>query len=416
MVKIVSLLAILKITVQRFYLLTNISLTDRKFDVHGFSDASKNTYAAVVYSACSNYSISLVSKTCVSPLQTTSIPRLELMACLLLSELIEIVLLSISNSIDIKNIYCWSDSLDLIFWIQRKNRTWNPFIENRVIKIRKLVHPIFSVTGLRDQHLFAKLKVIYLQAVNVNMMKNESNYGIQNLRDISRFNDYLKLFRVKACVIRFVNNLKQKFKKQSLNLQFLRPNDIENAEFEQIRIAQKEFSGNESYFNQLKIKFGVFFGVLNILRCGGRLQFPDLKENRKNPVLLTKQSHFSNLVTLFSHLQTKHGGIKDTFLQVRSKYRIISIRQLVTSIIKKYFSCQRFESKPYQYPPSGSLPPKCSQQSLPFETTDVDYVGPVLVKPIVNDIDSNQFYLHVQFLEPFILKQYQILCALKRFI
>ena len=88
------------------------------------------------------------------------------------------------------------------------------------------------MTGLRDQHLFVKLKVIYLQAVNVNMMKNESNYGIQNHRDISRFNDYLKLFRVKACVIRFVNNLKQKFKKQSLNLQFLRPNDIENAEFE----------------------------------------------------------------------------------------------------------------------------------------------------------------------------------------
>ena len=117
MVKIVSLLAILKITVQRFYLLTNISLTDRKFDVHGFSDASKNAYAAVVYLACSNYSILLASKTRVSPWQTTPILRLELMACLLLSELIEIVLLSISNSIDIKNIYCWSDSLDPIFWI-----------------------------------------------------------------------------------------------------------------------------------------------------------------------------------------------------------------------------------------------------------------------------------------------------------
>ena len=115
--KLFNSLQFSKFTGQRFYLPSNISLTDRKFDVHGFSDASKNTYAAVVYSACSNYSISLVSKTCVSPLQTTSIPRLELMACLLLSELIEIVLLSISNSIDIKNIYCWSDSLDPIFWI-----------------------------------------------------------------------------------------------------------------------------------------------------------------------------------------------------------------------------------------------------------------------------------------------------------
>ena len=79
-------------------------LTDRKFDVHGFSDASKNAYAAVVYLACSNYSIFLASKTRVSPLQATSILRLELMVCLLLSELIEIVLSSISNSIDIKNV------------------------------------------------------------------------------------------------------------------------------------------------------------------------------------------------------------------------------------------------------------------------------------------------------------------------
>ena len=106
---------------------------------------------------------------------------------LLLLELIEIVLASISNSIDFKNIYCWSDSLDSLFWIKGENKTWKPFIENRVIKIRKIVHPskwrfcpgnktqpiyhhvgyapqnfivIFSVTGLRDQLLFAKMKVV----------------------------------------------------------------------------------------------------------------------------------------------------------------------------------------------------------------------------------------------------------------
>ena len=168
-------------------------------------------------------------------------------------------------------------------------------------------------------------------------MKNDGNYGIQDLIDISRFNNYLKLLRITAYVIRFVNNLKQKVKKQSLNIQFLQPTDIENAEFEWIRIAQKEVSSSKSYFNQLKIKFGVIFDNQNILRCGGRLKFSNLRENSKNPTLLLKQSHFSHLVTLFSHLQAKHGGIKDTISQVRSKYWIISIRQLVKSIIKKCF-------------------------------------------------------------------------------
>ena len=148
-------------------------------------------------------------------------------------------------------------------------------------------------------------------------MKNENNYGIQNLLDICRFNDYLKLLCITAYVVCFVNNLKQKVKRQSLNLQFLQPIDIENAKFEWIRIAQKDFSSNKSYFNQLKIKFGVFFDNQNILRCGGRLQFFDLPEISKNPILLPKQSHFSHLVTSFLHLQTKHGGIKDTISQVR---------------------------------------------------------------------------------------------------
>ena len=121
-----------------------------------------------------------------------------------------------------------------------------------------------------------------------------------------------------------MNNLKQKVKKQRSNLQFLQPIDIENAEFEWIGIAQKEFFSNKCYFNQLKIKFGVFFDNQNILRCGGRLQFSNLPENSKNPVLLPKQSHFSHLVT-FSHIQTKRGGIKDTFSHVRSKDWIISI-------------------------------------------------------------------------------------------
>ena len=90
---------------------------------------------------------------------------------------------------------------------------------------------IFSVTGLKDQLLLPKMKVvgqlmlvtrIYLKMSKsfVNVMKNENNYGIQNLIDISRFNDYLKLLRVTAYVVRFVNNLKRKVEKQSLNLQF----------------------------------------------------------------------------------------------------------------------------------------------------------------------------------------------------
>ena len=102
-------------------------------------------------------------------------------------------------------------------------------------------------------------------------------------------------------------------------------------------ISQKEFSSNKFYFNQLQFKFSVFFDNQNILRCSGRLKFSNLPENSKKPILLRKQLHFSHLIILFSHVQTKHGGIKDTISQVHSQYWIISITQLVKSIIKKCF-------------------------------------------------------------------------------
>ena len=55
--KLFNSLQFSKFTGKRFYLPCNISLTDRNFGVHGFSDASKIVYAAVVYLACSNYNI-----------------------------------------------------------------------------------------------------------------------------------------------------------------------------------------------------------------------------------------------------------------------------------------------------------------------------------------------------------------------
>ena len=202
---------------------------------------------------------------------------------LLLLELIEIVLASISNSINFKNIYCWSDSLDSLFWIKGENKTWKPFIENRVIKIRKIVHPSkwrfcpgnknpadLPSRGIRASEFYSDIFCNWIkgptfickdkswwpidssdsylpqdiQIVIVNVTKNESNYGIQNLVDISRFDNYLKLIRTTAYVIRFMNNLKQKVQKQSFNLQFFQPIDIENAEFEWRRIAQRKFSSN----------------------------------------------------------------------------------------------------------------------------------------------------------------------------
>ena len=118
--------------------------------MHGFSDASKDAYAAVIYivgEVNGKFSSSFVScKTKVAPLKKdnekeTSIPRLELCACLLLARLVQTVQNSLKDVLRIDRVVCWSDSLDALFWIKRQNKTREVFVENRKKKVVEIVPP-----------------------------------------------------------------------------------------------------------------------------------------------------------------------------------------------------------------------------------------------------------------------------------
>ena len=87
-----------------------------RIELHGFSDSCKELYCAVVYlRLIGNDGVKLsflASKTKVAPLKTLTIPRLELLGCLLLSKLIKEVLEGIKGRIKLDNIICWSYSED----------------------------------------------------------------------------------------------------------------------------------------------------------------------------------------------------------------------------------------------------------------------------------------------------------------
>ncbi|PFX12663.1 hypothetical protein AWC38_SpisGene23339 [Stylophora pistillata] len=77
----------------------------------------------------------VASKSRVAPLQVVSIPRLELMG-LKLAENVGQVL-----GIDKSKWVFWSDSMDVLHWIQGQSRKFKPFVANRVGEVQASTNP-----------------------------------------------------------------------------------------------------------------------------------------------------------------------------------------------------------------------------------------------------------------------------------
>ena len=107
-----------------------------------FCDASLGAYAAVVYvriETVSGTSVSFVAR--VAPVSKQTIPRLELLSALLLSNLITTVTAALREDVQIDSVTCYTDSRVSLYWIKGLIKKWKPFVQNRVNAIRGLIPP-----------------------------------------------------------------------------------------------------------------------------------------------------------------------------------------------------------------------------------------------------------------------------------
>ena len=81
-------------------------------------------YAAVTYlvirTVSSSYVRFLASKTRVAPIDKQSIPRLELLSCLILARLLKDVQEALRHELELKDSVCWTDSKVALFWIKNE--------------------------------------------------------------------------------------------------------------------------------------------------------------------------------------------------------------------------------------------------------------------------------------------------------
>ncbi|XP_052747141.1 uncharacterized protein LOC128199875 [Bicyclus anynana] len=115
----------------------------KSYELHGFADSSEIAYGAVIYLRATDdkdqVQISIVcSKARVAPLKRISLPRLELCAAVLLSDLYTLVRDTYLSRISFDAVYFWSDSTVVLSWLRSASTRWTTFVANRVSHIQDI--------------------------------------------------------------------------------------------------------------------------------------------------------------------------------------------------------------------------------------------------------------------------------------
>ena len=109
-------------------------------EFHGFCNSFAQAYYAVVYVrvVCSHgVKVNFWTGKCrVAPMKDISIPRLELLACVLLSKLVVLVVNAVRLEVQVRNVFCWTDSQIAVWWIKQSNKRWNVWVQSRTEIIR----------------------------------------------------------------------------------------------------------------------------------------------------------------------------------------------------------------------------------------------------------------------------------------
>ena len=405
-------------------------------ELHGFSDSSKEVYCAVVYLRVlykNSVKVSLLSsKTKVAPMKELTIPRLELSGCVLLTKLLKDILSALEDRLKISNVFGWSDSKVSLHWIKGKEKSWKPWVENRVVNIRKVVDrdrwcfvpgeinpadiptrlakdlidcfsslwyfgPSFlsSSTFTVDEFLFfdennstsasdSETSLSERRVSETSILTVTNVNDGTDLNDIIDYNDYSslrKLIMVTGYVFRFIANIKKKLSNEESDMnESLSLEEYEDAQVYWIKQEQYRLKQQPNYA-KLQASLKLYIDDRGLIRMRGRFGNSSVLDEQKYPIILRDStSHLTILIIWNAHESVLHHGIESTLSFVRRKYWICKGRKSIKNVIGKCITCRRHQGKTMKPPETPDLPNyRTNYIAHAFQSTGLDFAGPLYV-------------------------------------
>ncbi|XP_074030835.1 uncharacterized protein [Leptinotarsa decemlineata] len=386
---------------------------DNPVIILAFGDASQDGYGAVVYlrtiTSNGNVNVNLVcAKSKVSPFKLLTIPRLELCAAVLLSNLVKHVIDTYTNRVFISKVYAFSDSTTVIQWLQ-SNHLKEMFVANRVQHIREQLPKTIwlHISGDTNPADCLSRGLTPVQLINHTcwlrgpdwISLTEENWPVSDLKVVCEQIPERKVFLTKETVenhplyelILRCSSWSHILRTTVYVLRFLKilprsrtisATDLWKAELRLIKIVQhkhfhqdiERISKNMNCSTRLcKLKPFLQDGLL---RVGGRLSQSDLAYNQRHPIILPSKDKLIDRLIDFYHIIHLHTGPHLLESLLRQKYWILAGRNTIRA---RVHACNRcFRLKPTAINPlMADLPLQRVRQAKVFLHTGVDYFGPV---------------------------------------
>ena len=407
---------------------------DEPTDLFLFCDASKNAYGYVAYAVQNGKSCYVLSKSKVAPLQTKSLPTLELLGVFLAFKGLFCILKTFSK-VKFNHIFVAVDAQVVLSWLLSDVvKTKNQFARNRIRDVHRMMKDLLDQYRVPISFKYVRTDQnpgdLLTRGLSLNQFKQNLEFWIYGpewiqsnnivwpsyelnclteanksmvlstcinktkfCQPIVAFNRYSKFNKLIGVTAKILEGL-SKFNvlKDNLMLKLWGNSDPHQcAKIYLFRFMQNQcFPDELAYLKDPRAKqvpnlvsnLNLFIDEYGVLRSDGRSgKCTKFEYDLVNPVLLAKDHDLTKLIIEDCHVRCQHLGIGSTLTKLRmSGFWIPKARQAIKNVISSCTMCKRFNSLSFKYPKVTNLPKHRVNFIKPFQHTGIDYTGSIFVK------------------------------------
>ena len=414
-------------------------------ELHCFCDASESAYACVVFARVNSrrglFTRILMAKSRVTPIQSETISRLELIACVLGVRLVNLV--NKTYKVPQEKIHFWTDSRNALCWIHTPSSKLKVYVQNRVGEIQRCttvsqwhhistdenpadiatryiaaqelvgcelwwtgppvlqegVYPEFQPRGIPDE----VTKEMKSECFTFCGTTGKTHLNIMDFvtRSVGTlYNGYHQVLKLLMNVIRVTARMRRKILtvkeiREKAFVLLIRQSQLNSFEHE----IDTLLDGKKLSSRNPMGKHNPYIDEQGILRSSSRLtRIKNISSSTKYPIILSSRCPITKMIVVNAHIRYQHPvSLNNMIVHLHCEYVILGLSRLIRKVCRECLHCRKMAAK---QSPQIMAPLRHSLNELrAFAEVGIDFAGPFHIKIGRGKTRKNMFILVITCLQ-----------------